>query len=77
MNPGLHPALNAGTHGEAAASLRGAFRDEIACCLIDGVAARPDLSVIAVVGDGMAGTPGIAASGAVSRVSSSYRSGRW
>ena len=45
----------------AVASLRRAFRDEIAGGLIDGVTARPDMSVIAVVGDGMAGTPGIAA----------------
>lgn len=42
-------------------SLRRAFRDEIAGGLIDGVTAKPDVSVIAVVGDGMAGTPGIAA----------------
>jgi bifunctional aspartokinase / homoserine dehydrogenase 1 len=45
----------------AVASLRRAFREEIAGGLIDGVTARPDMSVIAVVGDGMAGTPGIAA----------------
>ncbi len=45
----------------AVASLRRAFRDEIAGGLIDGVTAKPDMSVIAVVGDGMAGTPGIAA----------------
>lgn len=45
----------------AVASLHRAFRDEIAGGLIDGVTAKPDMSVIAVVGDGMAGTPGIAA----------------
>ncbi len=45
----------------AVISLRRAFRDEIAGGLIDGVTARPDMSVVAVVGDGMAGTPGIAA----------------
>jgi aspartokinase/homoserine dehydrogenase 1 len=45
----------------AVASLRRAFRDEIAGGVIDGVTAKHDVSVIAVVGDGMAGTPGIAA----------------
>jgi aspartokinase/homoserine dehydrogenase 1 len=42
-------------------SLRRAFAAEIATGAIDSVSARPGLSVIAVVGDGMAGTPGIAA----------------
>src|SRR5207249_3864329 len=37
------------------------FKDEIASGLIDGVTARPGVGVVAVVGDGMAGTPGIAA----------------
>ena len=45
----------------AVASLRRAFAAEIATGAIDSVSARPGLSVIAVVGDGMAGTPGIAA----------------
>ena len=41
--------------------LRAAFHAEIAQRLIDGVTARRGMSVIAVVGDGMAGAPGIAA----------------
>src|SRR6185436_12992420 len=41
--------------------LRQAFRHEIEQGLIDGVSARPNMTVIAVVGDGMAGTPGISA----------------
>ncbi len=45
----------------AVTSLRRAFRDEIAGGLIDGVSARLDMAVVAVVGEGMAGTPGIAA----------------
>ncbi|MGD9903734.1 MAG: aspartate kinase [Vicinamibacterales bacterium] len=45
----------------AVASLRAAFAAEFASGAIDAVTARPGLSVIAVVGDGMAGTPGIAA----------------
>ncbi len=45
----------------AVASLRRAFAAEIVNGAIDSVTARPGLSVIAVVGDGMAGTPGIAA----------------
>ncbi len=42
-------------------ALRNAFRDELASGLIDSVSARPGMAVVAVVGDGMAGTPGIAA----------------
>jgi aspartokinase/homoserine dehydrogenase 1 len=45
----------------AVASLRKAFAAEFTSGAIDSVTARPGLSVIAVVGDGMAGTPGIAA----------------
>jgi len=45
----------------AVVSLRKAFAAEFASGAIDSVTARPGLSVIAVVGDGMAGTPGIAA----------------
>jgi aspartokinase/homoserine dehydrogenase 1 len=45
----------------AVASLRGAFRDELSSGLIDSVSARPGMAVVAVVGDGMAGSPGIAA----------------
>ncbi len=44
----------------AVASLRHAFRTEIAAGLIDNVTARPGMAVIAVVGDGMAGSPGVA-----------------
>jgi aspartokinase/homoserine dehydrogenase 1 len=42
-------------------ALRRAFEDEIASGLIDGVTARLGVGVVAVVGEGMAGTPGIAA----------------
>jgi aspartokinase/homoserine dehydrogenase 1 len=45
----------------AVTALRRAFKDELAAGLIDDVASRSDVAVIAVVGDGMAGTPGIAA----------------
>ena len=41
--------------------LRQAFKHELDQGLIDGVTARHHLSVIAVVGEGMAGTPGISA----------------
>lgn len=50
--------------------LRQAFKPELDHALIDGVSARPDMSVIAVVGEGMVGTPGIAA-----RVFSALESG--
>ncbi len=42
-------------------ALERAFRDELRAGLVDGVSLRPGLAVLAVVGDGMAGTPGIAA----------------
>jgi len=45
----------------AVTSLRAAFRDELSTGLIDNVTARPGMAVVAVVGDGMAGAPGIAA----------------
>lgn len=45
----------------AVAAVRAAFRHELATRLIDNVTARSNMAVIAVVGDGMAGTPGIAA----------------
>ncbi|HTM32143.1 MAG TPA: aspartate kinase [Vicinamibacterales bacterium] len=45
----------------AVASVSKAFRHEIETGLIDGVSARKGMAVIAVVGEGMAGTPGIAA----------------
>lgn len=41
--------------------VRNAFREELASGLIDNVSARSGMAVVAVVGDGMAGTPGIAA----------------
>ena len=42
-------------------SLRQAFREELASGLIDSITARSGMAVIAVVGDGMVGSPGIAA----------------
>ena len=45
----------------AVACLRHGLRDEIGHGWIDGVTARTKMSVVAVVGDGMAGTPGISA----------------
>jgi aspartokinase/homoserine dehydrogenase 1 len=45
----------------AEAALRREFREELQAGLIDGVTARTRLAVVAVVGDGMAGTPGISA----------------
>ncbi|MGH9373936.1 MAG: aspartate kinase, partial [Vicinamibacterales bacterium] len=45
----------------AVRSIRRAFSSEIASGLIDNVTAKPGMAVIAVVGDGMAGTPGVAA----------------
>jgi aspartokinase/homoserine dehydrogenase 1 len=45
----------------AIASLRRTFRHELESGLIDGVTARSSVAVIAVVGDGMVGTPGISA----------------
>ena len=45
----------------AVRSIQQAFSGEIASGLIDNVTAKPGMAVIAVVGDGMAGTPGIAA----------------
>jgi aspartokinase/homoserine dehydrogenase 1 len=54
----------------AVRSVSAAFRHEIESGLIDGVSARTGVAVIAVVGEGMAGTPGIAA-----RVFSALESG--
>jgi bifunctional aspartokinase / homoserine dehydrogenase 1 len=45
----------------AVRAIRAAFRDELSSGLVDNVAARTDMAVIAVVGEGMVGTPGIAA----------------
>jgi aspartokinase/homoserine dehydrogenase 1 len=55
----------------ATAALERAFREEIAAGLVDGVAARDGVAVVAVVGRGMAGTPGVAA-----RVFSALAAGR-
>jgi len=54
----------------AVAAVRRAFRHELDHGLIDGVSARAPLAVMAVVGDGMVGTPGISA-----RVFSALESG--
>ena len=53
--------LPASEAGPAVAALRRAFKEELSTGLIDDVASRTDVAVIAVVGEGMAGTPGIAA----------------
>jgi len=53
--------LSATEAAAAVAALRRAFKEELAAGLVDDVASRSDVAVIAVVGDGMAGTPGIAA----------------
>lgn len=45
----------------AVSALRRTFRDELARGLVEDVVARPHLAVVAVVGDGMAGTRGLAA----------------
>ncbi len=45
----------------AVASLKNAFRDELSSALIDNITARRGMAVVAVVGDGMVGAPGIAA----------------
>ena len=54
----------------AVTAVRRAFRHELDHGLIDGVSARAPLAVMAVVGDGMVGTPGISA-----RVFSALESG--
>jgi aspartokinase/homoserine dehydrogenase 1 len=45
----------------AVSSLRHAFREELSSGLVDSITARSDMAVVAVVGDGMAGSPGVAA----------------
>jgi aspartokinase/homoserine dehydrogenase 1 len=45
----------------AVRAVGGAFQGELASRLIDNVSARAGMAVIAVVGDGMVGTPGVAA----------------
>ena len=62
------PAVEA---ARAKTALEAAFRDELAAGLVDSVNARAGLAVIAVVGRGMAGTPGVAA-----RVFSALATGR-
>jgi aspartokinase/homoserine dehydrogenase 1 len=47
--------------GRAVGALQRAFRDEIQAGLVDGASARRGVAVIAVVGRGMPGTPGVAA----------------
>jgi aspartate kinase len=42
-------------------ALEKAFADEIRRRLIDRIACEPDIAIVAVVGEGMRGTPGIAA----------------
>ena len=53
--------LPAADAARAVAQLRRAFSVEIEQGLIDGVSARSPVAVIAVVGEGMVGTPGISA----------------
>jgi aspartokinase/homoserine dehydrogenase 1 len=53
--------LPASDAARAVHALRRAFREELAAGLIDSVTHRDGMAVIAVVGEGMAGTPGIAA----------------
>ena len=53
--------LPEGEADRAVRSIRAAFRDELSTGLIDNVTSRPGMAVLAVVGDGMAGAPGIAA----------------
>ncbi len=45
----------------AVAALRRAFTAELTAGAIQAVSSTPDIAVLAIVGDGMAGTPGIAA----------------
>jgi aspartokinase/homoserine dehydrogenase 1 len=53
--------LPAAEADRAVRAVRRAFQGELASGLIDNVTARPGMAVVAVVGDGMAGTPGVAA----------------
>ena len=45
----------------AVRAVKRAFQGELASGLIDNVTSRPGMAVVAVVGDGMVGTPGVAA----------------
>jgi len=47
--------------GRVASGLETAFSDEIRRRLIDGVSCEHDMVIVAIVGEGMRGTPGIAA----------------
>jgi aspartokinase/homoserine dehydrogenase 1 len=53
--------LPEGEADRAVRSIRQVFGGELASGLIDNVTARPGMAVVAVVGDGMAGAPGVAA----------------
>ncbi len=53
--------LPAAEADRAVKGVRQAFRHELASGLVDNVSARTGIAVVAVVGEGMAGTPGIAA----------------
>ncbi|MCC7010667.1 MAG: aspartate kinase [Acidobacteria bacterium] len=53
--------LPAGEADRAVSAVRRAFQGELASGLIDQVTSRPGMAVVAVVGDGMVGTPGVAA----------------
>jgi len=53
--------LPEGEADRAVQSVQNAFRDELASGQIDDVTARKGMAVVAVVGDGMAGSPGVAA----------------
>jgi bifunctional aspartokinase / homoserine dehydrogenase 1 len=63
--------LPEGEAARAVHALRRVFKDDIAAGLVDGVTSRSNVAVVAVVGSGMAGTPGISA-----RVFSSLAEGR-
>ncbi|HXG43755.1 MAG TPA: bifunctional aspartate kinase/homoserine dehydrogenase I [Gemmatimonadales bacterium] len=53
-------SVPAGSAARARACLEAAFQEEISRKEIDGVSVRPGVATIAVVGLGMAGTPGVA-----------------
>ncbi len=53
--------VDAGSAGDARAHLLGAFAREVAAGQLVDVSSTGDISVLAVVGDGMAGSPGVAA----------------
>lgn len=53
--------VHAGEAEAASAALREAFARELASAQVQGVTVQAGISVLAAVGDGMAGTPGVAA----------------